>query len=180
MNKNDFEKLVKERTDINDLLNFSKPPLLNLKPVDVHKVIEDSINELHQEMLTVIEIEKDFALDVPLLTADPDRLKQVFANLIKNGAEAMEEKGKLKIKSEKLKIKEEEIVQISISDTGKGIPTEELSRIFDPFFTTKDKGTGLGLTICQHIIEAHKGTIEIKSKVGEGTIFVVKLPEITP
>ncbi|MBU0600713.1 PAS domain-containing sensor histidine kinase, partial [bacterium] len=100
--------------------------------------------------------------------------------LIKNGAEAMEEKGKLKIKSEKLKIKEEEIVQISISDTGKGIPTEELSRIFDPFFTTKDKGTGLGLTICQHIIEAHKGTIEIKSKVGEGTIFVVKLPEITP
>ncbi|MBU1152641.1 PAS domain S-box protein [bacterium] len=166
-------------TYINDLLNFSKPPVMALKPVDLHKVIEDSINELHQEMLAGIAIEKDFALDVPLLTADPDQLKQVFVNLIKNGVEAMREKGKLKIKSEKLKIKEEEIVQVSISDTGRGITKEDLKHIFDPFFTTKGKGTGLGLAICQRIIEAHKGGIEVKSEVGKGTMFVVRLPVST-
>ncbi|MFH1449624.1 MAG: ATP-binding protein, partial [bacterium] len=103
-------------------------------------------------------------------------LKQVFVNLIKNGVEAMREKGKLKIKSEKLKIKEEEIVQVSISDTGRGITKEDLKHIFDPFFTTKGKGTGLGLAICQRIIEAHKGGIEVKSEVGKGTTFVVNLP----
>ncbi|MBU0701121.1 PAS domain S-box protein [bacterium] len=161
---------------INDLLDFSKPSVLVLKQVDVHKVIEDSINELPQEMLAGIEIEKDFAPDVPLLTADPDQLKQVFVNLIKNAAEAMEGKGKLKIKSEKLKIRKEEIVQISISDTGRGVAEEDLKRIFDPFFTTKGKGTGLGLAICQRIIEAHKGGIEVESEVNKGTTFVVKLP----
>ncbi|MFH1563301.1 MAG: ATP-binding protein [Nitrospirota bacterium] len=162
-------------TYINDLLNFSRPPVLALKPVDVHKIIEDSINELLEEILAGIEIEKDFAPDVPLLNADADRLKQVFANLIKNGAEAMGEK----VESRKLKVesgKDGEFVKISISDTGKGISEEDLNHIFDPFFTTKGKGTGLELAICQRIIEAHKGEIEVKSAVGKGTIFVVKLP----
>ncbi|MFH1563298.1 MAG: PAS domain S-box protein [Nitrospirota bacterium] len=159
---------------LNDLLNFARPPVLVLKSVDVHKIIEDSINELPKEILGGIEIAKDFAPDVPLLPADPDRLKQVFVNLIKNGAEAMEE-----VKSKKLKVKSEkegEFVKISVSDTGKGVAEEDLKRIFDPFFTTKGKGTGLGLAICQRIVEAHKGGIEVKSTVGKGTIFVVKLP----
>jgi len=161
---------------IDDLLNFSRPPVLNLKPVDLHKVIEDSFNELPQEILAGIEIEKNFAPAVPLLTADPDRLKQVFVNLIKNGAEAMGE-----VKSKKLKVeseKEGEFVKIRISDTGKGMIEEDLKRIFDQFFTTKGKGTGLGLAICHRIIEAHKGGIEVKSEVGKGTTFVIKLSRI--
>ncbi|MDI6777224.1 MAG: ATP-binding protein, partial [Syntrophales bacterium] len=158
-------------TYINDLLNFSKPPMLNLKTVDLHKIIEDSFSELPQEMLAAVEIEKEFAPDVPLLTADPDKLKQVFTNLIKNAAEAMTEvkSGKLKVKSEK----GGEFIKLIISDMGKGIVEEDLKRIFDPFFTTKGKGTGLGLAICQRIIEAHKGEIEVKSEVGKGTTFVV-------
>ncbi|MEK9150158.1 MAG: PAS domain S-box protein, partial [Candidatus Desantisbacteria bacterium] len=159
---------------INDLLSFSRPPVLVLKPVDLYMVIEDSFDELPQEMLSGIEIEKDFVPDLPQLTADPDKLKQVFINLIKNGIEAMGEvkSGKLKVKSER----EGEFVKISFSDTGKGVAEEDHKRIFDPFFTTKGKGTGLGLAICQRIIEAHKGEIEVTSEVGKGTTFVVKLP----
>ncbi|MFH1561789.1 MAG: ATP-binding protein [Nitrospirota bacterium] len=163
---------------INNLLNFSRPPMLTIEPVDVHKIIEDSLNELPQEMLAGIEIVKNFALDLPLLPADPDRLKQVFVNLIKNGTEAMGEK----VESRKLKVesgKDGEFVKISISDTGKGISEEDLNHIFDPFFTTKGKGTGLGLAIVQRIIEAHKGEIEVKGEIGKGTIFVVKLPVVT-
>lgn len=165
-------------TYINDLLNFSRPPVLHLKKVNINYVIEDSINELQQEILAGIEIEKNISSALPLLNADPDRLKQVIINLVKNACESMKE-----VRNKKLKVetkKDGDFIKISISDTGKGIPEENLPCIFEPFFTTKDKGTGLGLAICQHIIQAHKGTIEVKSKVGKGTIFEVKLPEITP
>lgn len=165
-------------TYINDLLNFSRAPVLQISKVGLNDLLEKSMQELPAETLSAIEIERDFATDLPLILADPNRLLQVFFNLLKNAAEVMEGKGKLKIKSEKLKIKEEEIVQIHISDTGKGMPEEDLKHIFDPFFTTKGKGTGLSLAICQRIIEAHKGKIEVKSEVGKGTTFVVKLPGI--
>ncbi|MBI4753240.1 GHKL domain-containing protein, partial [Candidatus Desantisbacteria bacterium] len=158
---------------IDILLSFSRSPVLMLKMIDVHKVIEESINELSQELLVGIEIKKDFASDVPLLKADQDKLKQVFANLIKNAAEAMGE-----VESRELRVesrREGEFVKISISDTGRGIPEEDLKRIFDPFFTTKGKSTGLGLAICQRIIEAHKGEIEGISEMGKGMTFVVKL-----
>ena len=81
---------------------------------------------------------------------------------------------KLEVRSEK----EREFIKISISDTGRGVIGEDLQRIFDPFFTTKGKGTGLGLAICHRIIEAHKGEIEVKSEVGKGTTFVIKLSRI--
>jgi signal transduction histidine kinase len=82
--------------------------------------------------------------------------------------------GRLKVKSEKGC----DSIKISVSDTGRGMTGEDLKHIFDPFFTTKGKGTGLGLAICQRIVEAHNGRIEVVSKVGEGTTFVVKLPVI--
>ncbi len=157
---------------INDLLSFSRPPVLVLKLTDVHKVIEDAINELPQEILAGIEIAKDFIPDMPLLNADTNRLKQIFTNLIKNAAEAVEQgSGRIEIKSER----EGDFVKIAISDTGKGISEENLKHIFDPFFTTKSKGTGLGLAICHRIIEAHGGEIEVKSEIGKGTVFIIKL-----
>jgi signal transduction histidine kinase len=71
---------------------------------------------------------------------------------------------------------EGQMIKMTVTDTGKGIPSEKLQDIFNPFFTTKPKGTGLGLAISRKIIEDHGGTIEIKSKVGEGTTCIVKLP----
>lgn len=104
----------------------------------------------------------------------PGQLNQVFTNLLDNAIDAIENKGTITI-STKLKKKH---VLISIRDTGKGIPEENLRKILDPFFTTKEvgQGTGLGLSICQGIIEKHKGIIDVKSVIGKGTEFIVTLP----
>lgn len=163
---------------IDDLLDFSKPFKLKVSRVNINKVIKNALNEIPGEILLNIEIHQKLSSDLPDILADVDRLNQVIINLIKNAAEAMDGKGKLEIKTEKLKINEKEVVQISISDTGKGIAKEYFNRIFKPFFTTKPQGTGLGLTICQRIIEAHKGEIEVKSELGKGTIFTVRLPKV--
>ncbi|MBU1153343.1 PAS domain S-box protein [bacterium] len=159
---------------VNDLLSLSRPPLFILKSLEVNKLIEDCFEELPQGTLTKIEIKKELAIDLPLMIVDPDRLKQVFLNLIKNAVESMKEvkgKRKLAVKSKK----EGNFVKISISDTGKGVTKEDLKQIFNPFFTTK-KSTGLGLAICQRVVNAHQGQIEVKSQVNKGTTFVVKLP----
>ncbi|MBU0599676.1 PAS domain S-box protein, partial [bacterium] len=159
---------------VNDLLSLSRPPLFILKSLEVNKLIEDCFKELPQGTLTKIEIKKELAIDLPLMIVDPDRLKQVFLNLIKNAVESMKEvkgKRKLAVKSKK----EGNFVKISISDTGKGVTKEDLKQIFNPFFTTK-KSTGLGLAICQRVVNAHQGQIEVKSQVNKGTTFVVKLP----
>ncbi|MDI6786658.1 MAG: ATP-binding protein [bacterium] len=167
---------------IDNLLSFSRPTKLNLKEVQINNVLENSFNELPAYVFTDIKIEKYLDENIPLIEADSDRLFQVFSNIIKNGCEAMQVKeisrpakadvSKLEIKSKN----EDNFVKIEISDAGHGIKEKDLKHIFDPFFTTKGKGVGLGLTICQHIIEAHKGEIDVKSNVGVGTTFIIKLP----
>lgn len=159
-------------TYINDLLNFSRPPVLDLITTDLNEVLKMSLEELPTEIFAGIEIETDLALDLPRIEADPLRLKEVFSNIIKNGCEAMEKSGQLNLRSKK----KNEFVEAEIEDNGPGIDKENLSKIFDPFFTAKAKGTGLGLAICHRIIEAHKGEIEVRSTVGKGATFIVKLP----
>ena len=159
-------------TYINDLLNFSRPPVLNLITTDLNKVLKMSLEELPTEIFAGIEIETDLALGLPRIEADPLRLKEVFSNIIKNGCEAMGKSGQLNLRSKK----KNEFVETEIEDNGPGIDKENLSKIFDPFFTAKAKGTGLGLAICHRIIETHKGEIEVRSTAGKGTTFIVKLP----
>ncbi len=161
-------------TYINDLLNFSRPPQLKPGKLNINEMIKKALDELPAEILSDIEVKQELASDLPDIAADFERLKQVVTNLVKNAAEAMGE-----VRSKKLEIrskKEGEFVKLSISDTGKGIAEEDRKRIFDPFFTTKGKDTGLGLVICQRIVEAHHDEIEVASEVGKGTTFVVKLP----
>lgn len=156
---------------IHDLLNFSKPQVLNLMSVEINEVLEKSLKELPTETVANVKIEKDFEPDLPQVKADPERLKHVFINLIKNASESMEGKGKLTIQS---KLYEHEL-QISFTDTGKGIQEEDIKHIFDPFFTTKCKGTGLGLAICHRIIEAHQAEIDVISEVDKGTTFIIRM-----
>ncbi|MEK7274598.1 MAG: ATP-binding protein, partial [Candidatus Desantisbacteria bacterium] len=163
-------------TYINDLLNFSKPPELKKSQISINELIKKAMDELPAEIFPNIEVQQELADNLPDISADFEQLEHVVINLVKNAAEAMGG-----VKSEKLKVKSEregEFVKISVSDTGKGVAEEDLKRIFDPFFTTKGKGTGLGLAICQRIVEAHDGRIEVTSKMGEGTMFVVRLPVI--
>jgi two-component system NtrC family sensor kinase len=107
---------------------------------------------------------------------DPRRIEQVLINLVLNGIQAMEAGGILRIRAGAPENEAE--FYLEVSDTGKGIPPEDLGKIFDPFFTTKDvgKGSGLGLSVSHGIIKQHGGRIEVKSEVGRGSTFTVFLP----
>ncbi|MBI4778032.1 response regulator [Candidatus Desantisbacteria bacterium] len=156
----------------NDLLNLSKPLTINLIPADINILIEEALNELPQPIFSGIELIREFDKSLPKINIDHDKMRAVFINLIKNACEIMNANGRLRIKSEKI----EEFIQISFEDTGPGILTENIKGIFEPFFTTRGKGTGLGLSICKRFVSAHHGNIAVKTELGKGCVFVVRLP----
>ena len=120
---------------------------------------------------------KDFSA-LPLVECIPSQINQVILNLLVNAAQAIDERGQITLATRL----NGDAAEIEISDTGKGIAEENLSKIFDPFFTTKPigKGTGLGLSLSYGIIQRHHGTLSAKSKVGEGTSFLIRLPLTQP
>ena len=143
--------------------------------------IKGAINPLIQEIMALmkpvftdqnLEIQVDLEPRLPEFEFDPEQLKQVLLNLIKNAAEAMTAGGRLRVKTYLLAPN----VFIEISDTGKGITPEHLTNLFRPFFTTKKKGTGLGLAVSYKIIHDHNGDIQVASDVNQGTRMVVQLP----
>jgi two-component system NtrC family sensor kinase len=125
-----------------------------------------------------IEVENLLGNDLPSITADPDRLEQVFVNLLNNAADAMPEGGKVRVEIARMRAGRGSWLVVSIADTGSGIAEEHLKSIFDPFFTTKPtgKGTGLGLSVSYGIVRDHGGNIDVESRVGQGTIFRLRLP----
>jgi signal transduction histidine kinase len=108
----------------------------------------------------------------PNLKVDSDKIKRVFINLIKNAVDAMPNGGKLTIDSKQIN----DVLELSFSDTGTGISDEVMPKLFSPLFTTKAQGMGFGLAICKRLIEAHAGTISVKTAKGKGTTFIVTLP----
>ena len=111
---------------------------------------------------------------IPLLNCYPNQLNQVFMNLLVNANQAIEGKGTITIQT----VANGQNVIVKVSDTGKGIPPENIGRIFDPGFTTKGVGvgTGLGLSISYNIIQKHHGKMEVESEIGKGTTFTITLP----
>ena len=173
-----LDKVEKETercsTIVKNLLDFARQSAPNLKSVDINLIINESLDLLeHKIRLQNVEVEKRFGF-VPRITADFAQLQQVFMNLIINAVEAMDKGGKLIITTKALD--EPKMVEIEFSDTGTGIPKDNLTQIFDPFFTTKTKGTGLGLSVVFGIISRHKGEIDVKSDVDKGTILTIRLP----
>ena len=159
---------------VKDLLSFSRETKLKPGLVDVNSIIEETISLLvKRSLFRGIEVKQDLESSLPFTFADPDLLKQVFFNIILNGAQAMEGSGVLAIRS-RSKNKGKEL-EIKITDTGKGIEEEHIPRLFDPFFTTKEKGTGLGLALVYGIVSKHKGTIDVESQLGKGTTFSINL-----
>ena len=114
----------------------------------------------------------------PLTTYDSQQIGQVLINLLQNAIQAMPDGGEINIQSSRNK----DWVEISIQDTRVGISEENLSKVFDPFFTTKPEGegTGLGLSVSYGIVAQHRGRIDVQSKVGEGSTFIIKLPHVLP
>jgi len=173
--------IIREQTDrirvlVDRFLRFSRKSS-SLKPdeIDINKLIENvlpllSYHELHTKDIT---IRKGFAEGLPKVRVDINQLQEVFINLFLNAFQAMPDGGTLDIKTRNL---DGNSVEIRISDSGYGISPENIKKIFTPFFTTKNEGTGLGLPICYNIIRNHNGTIDLKSEVGKGTTFIIKLP----
>jgi two-component system sensor histidine kinase HydH len=159
---------------ISELLEFARPSELDLKPTDLNELLEHSVRLVRQDAKTKnIDINLSKGENLPLALLDPDRFSQCLLNLYLNAIQAMNEGGILSVRS--LPGKNENIV-VEIEDSGKGMGQEEFNKIFDPYFTTKSTGTGLGLAIVHKIIEAHQGSIKVRSKSGEGTIFTIFIP----
>lgn len=119
-----------------------------------------------------VSVEVSIADDVPKLMTDQTEIEQIFTNLITNALFEMQQGGRLELSL----TKNEDFLRLQISDTGRGIPKENLSQIFDPFFTTKEKGTGFGLSVVLRIVRGYGGLINVESEVGRGTSFTIDLP----
>ncbi|MBN1827796.1 MAG: cache domain-containing protein [Deltaproteobacteria bacterium] len=177
-----LEKIVyqteRSKKIVENLLDFARTPSGNFESCDINEIIIKSLNLVKdQSFFFGIEIKTVFAKDLPPIRGDLSRLEEVFLNLFVNAADAMDGKGILSIAT---RLTSAKTVNISISDTGKGIDRTYLARIFEPFFTTKDpgKGTGLGLSIAYGIIRQHNGIIDVESEPGKGTTFKISLPPL--
>jgi len=160
---------------VDRMLKFSRQAPLRLEPININDVIENVLPLLSYQKLTSakIDIEKGLLKDLPLIKGDLNQLQEVFVNLFVNAYQSMSGGGKLIIKTSNY---QGNYAQVTISDTGCGIPQQSLKNLFMPFFSTKKEGTGLGLSICYNIIKSHNGTVDIETQVNKGTTFIIRLP----
>jgi two-component system nitrogen regulation sensor histidine kinase GlnL len=169
---------------IEELLDFANPRKLSLRPINIHKILDDNIFLLSEvAKLKGITVHKEFDPSLPMIKGDKERLSQVFLNIIKNAIESIDKGGWLMISTRmgtEYQMVEREgrkgVIVVEVSDNGKGMTQNTLDSLFTPFFSTKEKGSGLGLAISHRILKEHKGHIKIKSKAGEGTTVSVTLP----
>jgi len=181
-----FKAIVPEEMErleniLNQLLNFGRPSEPEFHSINVEEVIDTILSLMNTELSqSNIQVIKLYGNDVPQIMADGEQLKQVFMNLVLNAIHAMPEGGSLKVITalgqELAGRNISDYISIELQDTGGGIPEKNLDNLFSPFFTTKERGTGLGLSISRRIIEEHNGRINVKSELGKGTTFTIKLP----
>ncbi len=165
----------------NSVLGFARNRSGSFEPTDMVKLIDDSLLLLEREMNKYrISVERQIEA-VPLALANPNQIQQVLLNLLINARQAMPQGGRVIVRLSHDAASG--MIEMMVRDNGCGIAPESLRRIFDPFFTTKKGpdasgkgGTGLGLSACRDIIEAHHGRIRVDSTVGKGTAFTIKLP----
>lgn len=146
----------------NEFVHFSVSDVLNESLLMLSKSIK----------MKSIELNEKYDIEAPIVWGDPNKIEQVFTNIIQNALQAMQNSGRLDVEV----IKVDKIIRVIISDSGPGIPKNKINEIFEAFYTTKEEGTGLGLNICKRIIEEHEGQLKVESVLGEGTQFTIDLP----
>ena len=186
-----FERTVpRELNRINDLvedlLDLARVPKFQFRKTSVRTLLRQILDSLEQELeMGRIDCRLEIAGDLPSITADADQLAKAFANLTRNAIQAMPDGGQLEITAAipnsspthgNPVIGSVSEAVIEFADSGDGILPEDLKNIFNPFFTTRDKGTGLGLAITHKVISEHGGRIEVESRHGHGSRFIVRLP----
>lgn len=166
---------------VGDLLALAEQRPLAPQPCNIHPLLEEALRlgaAAHPDGRS--QIVRQYDPEVPPVAGDPDRLFQVFLNLVRNGLEAMPAGGELTVRTRFERAAPQcggrSAGLVEIADRGPGIPPADQARLFTPFFTTKDGGTGLGLAIALRIVEEHRGALEVASRPGEGATFRVFLP----
>lgn len=158
---------------VTQFLNAIRPSPPQLSLGSLNHVVRETLDLLQPELENRgLNVKEKSARHLPLAPLDAGQMKQVLVNLVKNAMQAMTRHGTLTIRTGSTA----EAVWVSVTDTGGGIPQDKLNHIFEPFYTTKKKGTGLGLMIVQRIVRQHGGHIELESRVGHGTTFLIRLP----
>jgi two-component system, NtrC family, sensor kinase len=186
--KEDLEVIVREtercRGIVKGLLDFARPSPPEKHPSDVNEIVERAIRIVHAQLSAHrVEVQKRLRAGLPTVNADANQIQQIIVNLLLNANDAIGEDGGTVALATTLKTPdggaeaESREIEISVSDTGCGIPEAQIDRLFEPFFSTKGrKGTGLGLAVAWGIAEKHNGRIEVESEVGKGSTFRVLLP----
>ncbi|GAH62351.1 unnamed protein product, partial [marine sediment metagenome] len=162
---------------VKDLLEFARQFQPEMRTMNVNDVLGKAIRmTTHPAQLKDVRVITQLTQGLPSINGDSDKLQQVFVNIIVNALQAMAKGGELTVSTRLTE--DNEFIEIEISDTGCGIPEEHLGKLFDPFFSTKEigKGTGLGLSVSLGIVQKHNGSIDVRSKVGQGSTFIVRLP----
>ena len=179
----DMERIVRQARRITkmaeNILEFARTQPLETRLTDIHHLLDEVLAfiSFHLQRRGIV-VETHYDPNMQAMLVDPDQLEQVFLNIIINAAYAMEREGHLTVTTAWLDDRETPTARVSFADTGVGIPLENLPRLFEPYFTTRPpgQGTGLGLYVCQKVVEKHGGRIEVESQVGEGSTFHVYLP----
>jgi len=175
--KESLETIAKHINRITDIVRqmsgFSKTAIADMKSHNLHELVSLTLDLVkYDKRMKDIKVNVSVPDSLPLVSGDETQLIQVFMNIILNAADAMPGSGMLDI----FAAQTNGLVDIFFSDSGPGIPQENLKRIFDPFFTTKEKGTGLGLAVSYSIIKSFQGDITAENRPEGGTIFKVRLP----
>ncbi|QWV91920.1 response regulator [Geomonas oryzisoli] len=175
------DKILKEVDRIDNilgkLLDASKRPKFEISEVRMDRVLEHTLEaftpQLRQKRIKVV---RDYRNIPPAIKADPMEIEQIFTNLFLNSIHVMPEEGTLTVELDQ----DQDYISLRVSDTGPGIPPENLPNIFDPFFTTNSRGTGLGLSVVLRIVKTYRGKIEVEKSDPTGTTFAVRLPLNAP
>lgn len=181
--KEDFDVISEEirHTDaiVQSFLEFSRPPRLKMQQISPSIVVDMGLQLLKHRLKSYdVKVNVIRKHQLPEIQADPEQLKEVLVNLIINACEAMEQGGSIVIEEEEdlLPPPSGRVAVIRLKDNGPGIPGSIHDNIFQPFFSTKEEGTGLGLSIAARIVEEHQGRLDIQSKEGQGSTFIITLP----
>jgi two-component system NtrC family sensor kinase len=157
-----------------------------MAPTDVNALVQEAETLVAKRLReATVSIAHQLELELPAIRASADQLKQVLLNLFLNAAEAMPKGGTLNVSTQsgggELDAQRPDMIRIDVRDTGAGMSEETIARIFEPFFSTKsEKGTGLGLWVSHGIVQAHGGTLKVRSRPGQGTTFTITLPIAGP
>jgi two-component system, NtrC family, nitrogen regulation sensor histidine kinase NtrY len=163
------------KTLVDEFTAFARFPASKPEPAQINGILEDALN-VFAGRLNGIALQRELTADLPIVQADPDQMKRVVVNLIDNAAEALEQSLRREIWVRSALAPDRDVVEITIEDSGPGIPPEAKERLFLPYFSTKRSGTGLGLAIVNRIVAEHHGAIRVEENFPTGTKFVIELP----